>query len=85
MLAADLVIDASGRAAPQPSHCSARSGQPVPDEITIGVDLSLYNDHLREIPEDAPVDWRGIATHQHHAGTAAAAALCSQWKATSGS
>ncbi|MCA1458335.1 squalene monooxygenase [Bradyrhizobium sp. BRP22] len=62
-LAADLVVDASGRAAP--TLTLLRSfGQPVPDEIVIGVDLH-YTTTTFAIPEDAPTDWRGIATHPH--------------------
>lgn len=40
------------------------SGQPVPDEIVIGVDLH-YTTTTFVIPQDASTNWRGIATHPH--------------------
>ncbi|MCA6109959.1 NAD(P)/FAD-dependent oxidoreductase [Bradyrhizobium cenepequi] len=62
-LAADLVVDASGRGAP--TLALLRSfDQPVPDEIIIGVDLH-YTTTSFVIPLDAPTDWRGIASHPH--------------------
>ncbi len=60
-LAADLVVDASGRAAPTLALLRS-SGQPAPDEITIGIDLH-YASTTFVIPQDAPTDWRGVATH----------------------
>ncbi|MGA7810902.1 hypothetical protein [Bradyrhizobium sp.] len=62
-LAADLVVDASGRGAPT-SALPRSSGRPLPDEIVIGVDLH-YTTTCFEIPEDAPLGWKGIATHPH--------------------
>jgi 2-polyprenyl-6-methoxyphenol hydroxylase-like FAD-dependent oxidoreductase len=62
-LAADLVVDASGRGAPT-LELLRSSGQPVPDEIVIGVDLH-YTTTTFVIPRDAPTDWRGVATHPH--------------------
>jgi 2-polyprenyl-6-methoxyphenol hydroxylase-like FAD-dependent oxidoreductase len=62
-LAADLVVDASGRGGPTLALLRA-SGQPAPDEIIIGVDLH-YTTTTFVIPRDAPTDWRGIATHAH--------------------
>ncbi|WP_152535413.1 FAD-binding protein [Bradyrhizobium sp. Ai1a-2] len=62
-LTADLVVDASGRAAPTLALLRS-SGLPTPDEIAIGIDLH-YTTTTFAIPEDAPTDWRGIATHPH--------------------
>jgi 2-polyprenyl-6-methoxyphenol hydroxylase-like FAD-dependent oxidoreductase len=62
-LAADLVIDASGRGAPTLALLRA-TGQPVPDEIVIGVDLH-YTTAVFIIPQDASADWKGIITHPH--------------------
>jgi 2-polyprenyl-6-methoxyphenol hydroxylase-like FAD-dependent oxidoreductase len=62
-LAADLVIDASGRGAPTVALLRS-SNQPVPDETIIGVDLH-YTTATFLIPEGASTDWRGIATHPH--------------------
>ncbi|WP_198030118.1 FAD-dependent monooxygenase [Bradyrhizobium sp. Tv2a-2] len=61
ILAADLVVDASGRGAPTLGLLRS-SGQPVPDEIVIGVDLH-YTTTTFVMPEDAPTDWKAIATH----------------------
>jgi 2-polyprenyl-6-methoxyphenol hydroxylase-like FAD-dependent oxidoreductase len=63
ILAADLVVDASGRGAPTLALLRS-SGQPVPDEIVIGVDLH-YTTTTFVIPQDASTNWRGIATHPH--------------------
>jgi len=63
ILAADLVVDASGRGGPTLALLRS-SGQPAPDEIVIGVDLH-YTTTTFVIPQDAPTDWRGIAFHPH--------------------
>jgi 2-polyprenyl-6-methoxyphenol hydroxylase-like FAD-dependent oxidoreductase len=63
ILAADLVVDASGCGAPTLALLRS-SGQPLPDEIVIGVDLH-YTTTTFVIPREAPTDWRGIATHAH--------------------
>jgi 2-polyprenyl-6-methoxyphenol hydroxylase-like FAD-dependent oxidoreductase len=63
VLAADLVVDASGRGAPTLALLRS-SGRPVPDEIVIGVDLH-YTTTTFVIPQDASTDWRGIAVHPH--------------------
>jgi 2-polyprenyl-6-methoxyphenol hydroxylase-like FAD-dependent oxidoreductase len=61
ILAADLVVDASGRGAL--TLALLRSfGQPGPDEIVIGVDLH-YATGIFVIPEDRWTMWKGIATH----------------------
>jgi 2-polyprenyl-6-methoxyphenol hydroxylase-like FAD-dependent oxidoreductase len=52
ILAADLVVDASGRGAPTLALLRS-SGQPAPDEIVIGVDLH-YTTTTFVIPQDAP-------------------------------
>jgi 2-polyprenyl-6-methoxyphenol hydroxylase-like FAD-dependent oxidoreductase len=63
VLAADLVVDASGRGAPTLALLRW-SDQPEPDEIVIGVDLH-YTTATFVIPQDASTDWKGVATHPH--------------------
>jgi 2-polyprenyl-6-methoxyphenol hydroxylase-like FAD-dependent oxidoreductase len=63
IVAADLVVDASGRGAPTLALLRW-SGQPVPDEIVIGVNLH-YTTATFAIPQGASDDWKGIATHPH--------------------
>jgi 2-polyprenyl-6-methoxyphenol hydroxylase-like FAD-dependent oxidoreductase len=60
-LAADLVVDASGRGTPTLALLRS-SGHPAPDEITIGIDLH-YTTTSFAIPKDAPTDWRVVATY----------------------
>jgi 2-polyprenyl-6-methoxyphenol hydroxylase-like FAD-dependent oxidoreductase len=62
-LAADLVVDASGRGALTVARLRS-SGLPLPDEIIIGVDLH-YTTATFVIPEHASTTWRGIATQPH--------------------
>jgi 2-polyprenyl-6-methoxyphenol hydroxylase-like FAD-dependent oxidoreductase len=62
-LAADLVVDASGRGAPTLTLLRS-SGQAVPEEIVIGIDLH-YTTTTFVIPQDASGDWKGAATHPH--------------------
>ena len=57
---ADLVIDASGRAAPT-LELLKDLGRPAPEEIVVGVDLS-YGTAVFEIPADAPDDWKVVMT-----------------------
>ncbi|HEY7853413.1 MAG TPA: FAD-dependent oxidoreductase, partial [Caulobacteraceae bacterium] len=59
-LAADLVIDASGRAGPTLKLLKAL-GRPSPEEIVIGVDFA-YASAVFEIPDDAPADWKVLLT-----------------------
>lgn len=59
-LAADLVIDASGRGAPTLSLLQALN-RPAPKEIEISADLS-YATAVFSIPEDAPKDWLAAVT-----------------------
>jgi 2-polyprenyl-6-methoxyphenol hydroxylase-like FAD-dependent oxidoreductase len=59
-LAADLVVDASGRGAPTLALLQL-IGQPPPDASTIGVDFS-YSTCVFAIPDDAPTDWKGVMT-----------------------
>jgi 2-polyprenyl-6-methoxyphenol hydroxylase-like FAD-dependent oxidoreductase len=63
ILPADLVVDASGRGAPTMALLRS-SGQPIPHESVIVVDLH-YTTATFEIPPDAPSDWRGVVTHPH--------------------
>jgi 2-polyprenyl-6-methoxyphenol hydroxylase-like FAD-dependent oxidoreductase len=55
-LAADLVIDASGRAGPT-LRLLAGLGRPAPEETVIGVDFA-YATAVFEIPDDAPDGWK---------------------------
>src|SRR5262249_6809863 len=55
-LAADLVVDASGRAGPTLDLLKTL-GRPAPDETVIGVDFA-YASAVFEIPPDAPADWK---------------------------
>jgi flavin-dependent dehydrogenase len=59
-LAADLVVDASGRAGPTLALLEAL-GRPAPAETTIGVDFA-YSTQLFETPADAPDDWKILMT-----------------------
>jgi len=56
-VAADLVIDASGRGTPTLDALAAM-GRATPAETTIGVDLG-YASAVFAIPDDASTDWRG--------------------------
>ncbi|HEY2178526.1 MAG TPA: FAD-dependent monooxygenase [Caulobacteraceae bacterium] len=59
-LAADLVVDASGRAGP--TLALLRSlGRPAPTETVIGVDFA-YATAIFETPPDAPTDWKVLMT-----------------------
>ena len=59
-IAADLVVDASGRGAP--TLALLRSiGCPLPEETTIGIDLG-YATCVYAIPDDAPTEWKGVRT-----------------------
>lgn len=66
ILAADLVVDASGRGAPTFALLRS-SGRPVPDEIVIGIDLHYTTTTFR-IPQDASTDWRAVVTHPRARG-----------------
>jgi len=57
-LAADLVVDASGRASPTLRFLEA-IGSAKPAEIEIGIDQA-YATAVFEKPEDAPTDWLGV-------------------------
>jgi 2-polyprenyl-6-methoxyphenol hydroxylase-like FAD-dependent oxidoreductase len=59
-LAADLVVDASGRGALTLALLQS-IGRPLPDETTIGIDLG-YATCVFAIPDDASTDWKGIMT-----------------------
>jgi 2-polyprenyl-6-methoxyphenol hydroxylase-like FAD-dependent oxidoreductase len=59
-IAADLVVDASGRGAPTLGVLKSL-GQPLPEETTIGIDLG-YATCIFAIPDDAPTDWKGVMT-----------------------
>jgi 2-polyprenyl-6-methoxyphenol hydroxylase-like FAD-dependent oxidoreductase len=57
-IAADLTVDASGRAAPTLALL-AKVGLAKPEVLEIGIDLA-YSTALFEIPDDAPSQWVGI-------------------------
>jgi hypothetical protein len=59
-VAADLVVDASGRGAPTLAALKSM-GRPLPEETTIGIDLG-YAACIFAIPDDAPTDWKGVMT-----------------------
>jgi 2-polyprenyl-6-methoxyphenol hydroxylase-like FAD-dependent oxidoreductase len=57
---ADLVVDASGRAAPTLAFLRS-AGHPPPEEVTIGIDLH-YTTTSFAIPKNAPTDWKGVGS-----------------------
>ena len=59
-IAADLVVDASGRGASTLGLLQS-IGRPLPEETTIGIDLG-YATCVFDIPDDAPTDWKGVMT-----------------------
>jgi 2-polyprenyl-6-methoxyphenol hydroxylase-like FAD-dependent oxidoreductase len=59
-IAADLVVDASGRGAPTLALLQS-IGRPLPEETTIGIDLS-YSTCVFAISDDAPTEWKGVLT-----------------------
>jgi 2-polyprenyl-6-methoxyphenol hydroxylase-like FAD-dependent oxidoreductase len=59
-VAADLVVDASGRGAPTLALLQS-IGRALPEETTIGIDLS-YSTCVFAIPDDAPIEWKGVLT-----------------------
>jgi 2-polyprenyl-6-methoxyphenol hydroxylase-like FAD-dependent oxidoreductase len=58
LIPADLVVDASGRGSLTLKLLQS-TGQPVPDETTIGIDIA-YATSMFSIPNDAPTDWKGV-------------------------
>jgi 2-polyprenyl-6-methoxyphenol hydroxylase-like FAD-dependent oxidoreductase len=59
-IAADLIIDASGRGALTLALLKS-IGRPLPEETTIGIDVG-YATCVFAIPDDAPTDWKGVMT-----------------------
>ncbi len=59
-IAADLVVDASGRGALTLALLQS-IGRPLPEETSIGIDLG-YATCVFVIPDDAPADWKGVMT-----------------------
>jgi 2-polyprenyl-6-methoxyphenol hydroxylase-like FAD-dependent oxidoreductase len=59
-IAADLVVDASGRGALTLALLQSM-GRPLPEETTIGIDLG-YATCVFAIPNDASTDWKGVMT-----------------------
>ncbi len=60
-IAADLVVDATGRGSRAPDWLAAQ-GHPRPPETTVGIDLK-YASRLYAIPADAPRDWQVMAIY----------------------
>jgi len=60
VLPADLVVDASGRAAFTLDALRA-CNYPLPSETTIGIDMN-YATCIFAIPDDAPPHWKGVFT-----------------------
>jgi 2-polyprenyl-6-methoxyphenol hydroxylase-like FAD-dependent oxidoreductase len=59
-IAANLVVDASGRGALTLALLQS-IGRPLPEETTIGIDLG-YATCVFAIPDDASTDWKGVMT-----------------------
>jgi 2-polyprenyl-6-methoxyphenol hydroxylase-like FAD-dependent oxidoreductase len=59
-IAADLVVDASGRGALTLALLQS-IGLPLPEETAIGIDLG-YATCVFAIPDDASTDWKGVMT-----------------------
>jgi 2-polyprenyl-6-methoxyphenol hydroxylase-like FAD-dependent oxidoreductase len=59
-LAADLIVEASGRGSLTSSLLKS-FGQPEPEESVIGVDIT-YATAVFAIPDNAPVEWTAVAT-----------------------
>jgi hypothetical protein len=59
-IAADFVVDASGRGALTLSLLQS-IGRPLPQETTIGIDLG-YATCIFAIPDDAATGWKGVMT-----------------------
>ena len=59
-IAADLVVDASGRGALTLALLQS-IGLPLPEETTIGIDLG-YATCVFAIPDEASTDWKGVMT-----------------------
>jgi 2-polyprenyl-6-methoxyphenol hydroxylase-like FAD-dependent oxidoreductase len=59
-LAADLVVEASGRGGLTVRFLKS-IGQPPPEETVIGVDI-CYATGVFAIPDDAPSDWKAVMT-----------------------
>jgi 2-polyprenyl-6-methoxyphenol hydroxylase-like FAD-dependent oxidoreductase len=66
-LAADLVVDASGRASPTLRFLEA-IGSAKPAAVEIGIDQA-YATAIFERPEDAPADWLGVIHTQTPPGS----------------
>src|SRR5262249_40701674 len=62
-IAADFVVDASGRGALTLALLQS-IGRPLPEETTIGIDLG-YATCVFAVPDDAPTDWKGVMTFGH--------------------
>lgn len=85
-LSAELVIDASGRAAPALAALRA-SGLPAPRETRIGVELG-YATQLFEMPAEPPTEWKLAACYPEIPASSRAGLLLPiegrRWMATLG-
>jgi 2-polyprenyl-6-methoxyphenol hydroxylase-like FAD-dependent oxidoreductase len=83
-IAADLVIDASGRGTLTLDLLKS-SGHPVPEETSIGMDIG-YSTGIFEIPDDFEGNWKGLATAPHAPQTSRGAVMLpregNQWTLT---
>jgi hypothetical protein len=68
-IAADLVVDASGRGTLTLALLQS-IGRPLPEETTIGIDLG-YATCVFAIPDDAPTDWKGRSARRLRTAVAA--------------
>jgi 2-polyprenyl-6-methoxyphenol hydroxylase-like FAD-dependent oxidoreductase len=59
-LSADLIVEASGRGNLVNGVLEA-VGRPRPEETAIGVDIT-YTTAVFAVPDDAPMDWKAVAT-----------------------
>ena len=79
---ADLVVDASGRGAPTLALLQS-IGRPLPEETTIGIDLS-YSTCVFAIPDDAPTEWKGVITFAQAPHNRRGGISCFRSRATGG-
>ena len=85
-IAADLVVDASGRGALTLALLQS-IGRPLPEETTIGIDLG-YATCIFATPDDAATDWKGVMTFGQAPGNSRGGLMLplegNRWMATIG-
>ena len=83
-IAADLVVDASGRGALTLALLQS-IGRPLPEETTIGIDLATC---IFATPDDAATDWKGVMTFGQAPGNSRGGLMLplegNRWMATIG-